>query len=123
MAMVQKPTPWTRHMDIKYHTLVKWVKRDLLRLKRINTTLNLADHFTKQLGTVLFHCHLDYILGNVPPAYSSASGSFDKPLPAARTPPVTPPPPIGSLPLFRPIVAAAARLRASWSYIINSTYI
>jgi hypothetical protein len=30
MAMAQKPTPRTRHMDIKYHVLVDWIKCDLL---------------------------------------------------------------------------------------------
>ncbi len=72
MAMSQKPTPRTHHMYIKYHAICKWVERDLLKLERIDTMINLADHFTKKLGRVLFHCHVDYIFGKVPPSYSSA---------------------------------------------------
>ncbi len=114
MAMAQKPIPWTRHMDIKYHALVEWVKRDLLKLERINTTLNLADHFTKQLGTVLFHCHVEYILGKVPPTYSNAFATFSKSLPTMLAPPTTPTPPIGPVTLFRPIAVTTALLQDSW---------
>jgi hypothetical protein len=49
MAMAQKPTPHTRYMDIKYHVLVDWIECVLLQLECIDTTLNMADHFTKQL--------------------------------------------------------------------------
>ena len=69
MANAQKPTPRTRHMDIKYHVLCEWVERDLLKLIRIHTSLNMADPFTKALGPALFHRHVDYILGHVPPTY------------------------------------------------------
>jgi hypothetical protein len=69
MAMAQKPTPRTRHMDIKYQVICEWVERDLIHLKRIDTTINLADLFTKQLGSTLFYRHLDYIHGHVPPHY------------------------------------------------------
>ncbi len=68
MAMVQKPTLQTRHMDIKYHVIMDWVEHDLLQLKWIDTTVNQADLFTKQLG---FYCHTDCVLGHVPPAYIS----------------------------------------------------
>jgi hypothetical protein len=65
MANAQKPTSRTRHMDIKYHAMCEWVERDLLLLKRVDTTVNMADHFTKQLGTTLFHRHVDYIMGTI----------------------------------------------------------
>ena len=61
MANASKPTPRTRHMDIKYHVICEWVERDLMKLERVNTTQNLADHFTKQLGPLLFSRHIDYI--------------------------------------------------------------
>jgi hypothetical protein len=76
MAMAQKPTPQTRHMDIEYHVLVEWVERDLLQLECIATSMNLADHFMKQLGRTLFHQHINYILGRVPLTYSSALNQF-----------------------------------------------
>jgi hypothetical protein len=70
MANAQKPTPRTCHMDIKYFSLSEWVEHDLMLLERIDTLINLADHFTKGLQTALFHCHGDFILGHIPPAYS-----------------------------------------------------
>ena len=83
MANAQKPTSRTRHMDIRYHVLCEWVERDLIVLERVDTTINEADHFTKPLSRVLFHRHIDYIMGHVPPEYSPAhahsTGQFDKP--------------------------------------------
>ena len=69
--MAQKPTPRTRHMDIKYQVICEWVERDLLHLKRIDTSINLADLFTKQLGTTLFYRHTDFVLGHVQPHYTT----------------------------------------------------
>ncbi len=71
MANAQKPTSRTRHMDIKFKVLCEWVELDLVQLERVDTTLNMANHFTKQLGPILFQRHNDYILGHVPPPYSS----------------------------------------------------
>ena len=74
MAMAQKPTPRTRHMDIKYQVICEWVEWDLLHLKRIDTFINLADLFTKQLGTTLFYRHTDFVLGHVPSHYATING-------------------------------------------------
>ena len=71
MAMAQKPTPRIRHIDIKYHALCQWVEQDLIKLEHIRTNINVADIFTKQLTTVLFRRHCDYLMGRVPPQYSS----------------------------------------------------
>jgi len=57
-------------MDIRYHALCEWVERDLITLQRIDTSLNQADHCTKNLSRQLFYRHVDYIMGHVPPAYS-----------------------------------------------------
>ena len=70
MAMAQKPASRTRHMDIKYHVIRDWVERDLIHLRRIDTTANLADLFTKPLGSTLFYRHTDYVLGHVRPFYA-----------------------------------------------------
>ncbi len=70
MANAQKLTSHTRHMDIRYHVLCEWVERDLIVLEHVDTTINEADHFTKLLSRVLFHRHIDYIMGHVPPEYS-----------------------------------------------------
>jgi len=70
MANAGKPTSQTRHIDIKFYALQEWVERDLLVLKRIDTAINMADHYTKPLPRILFHRHNDYNMGRVPPAYS-----------------------------------------------------
>ena len=48
MGNAQKPTPRTRHMDIKYFSICEWVDRDFMLLKRIDTKLNLSDHLTNK---------------------------------------------------------------------------
>ena len=70
MGNAQKPTPRTRHIDIKYFSLCEWIERDLMLLERIDTSINMSDHMTKNLQTILFHRHADFILGHVPPMYS-----------------------------------------------------
>lgn len=50
----------TRHMHIKYFSLQQWVEEDLITLHDIESTYNVSDTFTKQLGRVLFHKHNDY---------------------------------------------------------------
>jgi hypothetical protein len=70
MDNAPKPTPCMRHMDIKNFSLCQWVDRDLMHLERIDSTINMADHLTKGLQQVLFHRHMDFLLGHVPPKYS-----------------------------------------------------
>ncbi len=119
MVMAQKSTPQTRHMGIKYHVLVKWVERDLLQLEQINTSMNIADHFTKQLGCKLFHRHVDYILSKVPPTYSCAFGRFRLGLhkSTATTTLVQKP---ACSPLPNKFAAVATHLWTSWSQVIGS---
>lgn len=54
----------------------EWVERDLIKLERIDTTINMADHFTKSLSPILFRRHTDYIMGRVPPNYAQCNPSF-----------------------------------------------
>ncbi len=70
MGNAQKPMPRTRHIDIKYFSLCKRVEQDLVILDRIDTSVNMADHLTKALQQILFHCHANFLLGHVPPMYS-----------------------------------------------------
>ena len=72
MANAQQPTRRTRHMDIKHFALLDWVERDLIVLKRINTTDNYSDAMTKSLGRQLYYRHNDYILGKIIPKYAAA---------------------------------------------------
>ena len=112
MANAGKPTPRTRHMDIKFHALCEWVERDLLILQRVSTHQNLADHFTKSLSRILFHRHVDFIMGHVPPPYSPKFSEFLR---------VTTLPPsaatreeVGS----STFAAAAAKLESPWDLVI-----
>ena len=120
MANAQKPTPRTRHMDIKYNVLCEWVERDLIKLKRVDTSLNMADHFTKQLGPVLFNRHVDYLLGHVPPQYSACYKRVYNMLFGEK---VTSPP--AKAPLLpktfanHPAAAAAAKLFAAWHQVVG----
>jgi hypothetical protein len=70
MANAGKPTPRSRHIDIKFYAIQEWVERDLVVLKRIDTSINPADHLTKPLSRILFYRHRDFYLGHVPPTYS-----------------------------------------------------
>ena len=70
IANAQKASDRTRHMDIKYKVLGEWIDRDLMIMSRVSTATNEADQFTKSLGRILFHRHLDYVMGHVPPQYA-----------------------------------------------------
>jgi hypothetical protein len=76
MGNAQKPTPRTRHMDIKTFSLCKWVDWDLMNMEHIDTSINVADHFTKGLQHTLFHRHADFLLGHIPPKYLSVHQSL-----------------------------------------------
>ena len=56
-------------MAMEYQVICEWVERDLIRLKRIDTSINLADIFTKLLGRSLFYRHTNYVLGHIPSHY------------------------------------------------------
>ena len=123
MANAQKPTSRTRHMDIKYFVLCEWVERDLVKLERVDTSLNMADNFTKQLGPTLFNRHVDYIMGHVPPHYSACYNRMIGGMAKEKTKQdITPFPLPTSTPLLTsvgPAAAAAAKLYVSWSWVNN----
>ena len=106
MANAGKPTPRTRHIDIKYHSLCEWVDRDLILLERICTSQNMADHFTKALPRILFHRHVDFILGHVPPPHSPHFAAF-----------------FGLLDENNPPAAAAAKLDATTPFSHHVYYV
>ena len=111
-------------MDIKYNVLCKWVERDLIVLERVDTKLNMADHFTKQLGSLDFRRHTDYIFGHVPPAYSSCfqllhgllQTEKDQSKDKLMVPSVPIPP---TAPFYIPLAAAAEKIFAPWKHIIK----
>ncbi len=67
MGNAQKPTARICHIDIKYFALCDWVECDLIRLERIDTSINISNHLIKSLAMILFHRHADYLLGHIPP--------------------------------------------------------
>jgi dUTP pyrophosphatase len=71
MANSQQPTKRTRHMDIKHFAIQDWCQQDLLKLAAINTTDNWSDAMTKAQGRVLFHRHMNHILGRNTPKYAN----------------------------------------------------
>ena len=72
MGNAQQPTRRTWHMDIIIFPLLDWIERDLILMKRINTSDDSADTLTKSLGHNLFYRHNDYILGKTIPTYAAA---------------------------------------------------
>ena len=73
MANAQKPTKRTKHMETRFFALQDWVNRDLLTLRRINTSDNYSDAMTKALTKSLFYRHMDFIKGNMIPTYAYAN--------------------------------------------------
>ena len=88
-------------MGSKDHFLCDWVEHDLLVLSCVDTTMNMADHVTKQLGPTLFHRHIAYIMGHVPPQYTqhfqTLLGSVSIPMLTTPTPVFTSSTPIRTL--------------------------
>ncbi len=66
------------------------MERDILLLSCMDTLVNMSDHFTKQLGPTLFHHHVDYIMGWIPPHYTqwfkNLLGSSSRAVPARTVP-------------------------------------
>ena len=69
MGNAQQPTRSIRHMDLKKFSILDWIKRDLLVMKRIHISHNCSDGMTKQTGRQLFYHHFDYIMGRIKPTY------------------------------------------------------
>ena len=120
MANAQKPTPRTLHIDTKYNVLCKWVERDLIKLERVDVSLNMVDHFTKQLGPILFNRHVDYLLGHVPPQYLACYKRVYNMLSVEKTTSTNAKTP--RLPKYfaqHPAAAAAAKLFATWNRVVS----
>ena len=67
MANAGQPTRRTRHIETTQFALLDWVKRDLLHLEYSSTTNNCSDALTKPLARVLFHKHMDRLMGRIVP--------------------------------------------------------
>jgi hypothetical protein len=58
-----------QNMPYQY-ALCDWVEPDLIRLERVDTSINISNHLTKALSRILFYRHTNYLLGHIPPKYS-----------------------------------------------------
>lgn len=115
MANAQKPTPRTRHIDIKHFVLAEWVEQDLIKLERIDTSRNIADQYTKQLPRVLFHRHADYVMGRIPPEYSPCyQHVHDRLMAESSAPPTQPSFAVPDC----PAAAAAAKCMVQWNRML-----
>lgn len=65
MSHADHPTKWARHMDIKFFSLLDWVESDLLLLEPIEMAKNHSDLMTKSLRRILFHHHVDVLMGRI----------------------------------------------------------
>lgn len=65
MSNANHPTQQAQHMDIKFFLLLDWVESDLLLLEPIKTARNPSDLMTKLLGYLLFHQHVDVLMGRI----------------------------------------------------------
>ncbi len=83
MGNAQQPTPRTCHIDIKHFSLSECVQRNLILLDQIDTSINMSDHMTKSLQTLIFQQHADFLLRHIPasysPIYSTIVGTYTKP--------------------------------------------
>ena len=80
----------------------------------------MVDHYTKQLTPTLFYCHIDYIMGHVPPMYSPVfKSSFYGIRPSKKEELTYTHPPFDFPEKYDSILAAAAaaKLFACWSTI------
>jgi hypothetical protein len=117
MANAGKPTPQSRHINIKFYAIQEWVERDLVVLKRIDTLVNTADHLIKPLSRILlFYRHRDFYMGHVPPTCSPKNNEF------ARNYTLSDPAnPVSVEPNV--VSAEAAKSLAPWDKVINTIYL
>jgi hypothetical protein len=109
MANAGKPTPRSRHIDVK-------VERDFIVLKRIDTSVNMADHLTKPLSRILFYRHRDFYMGHVPPTYSPGYNEVTQIYTLSD--------PANPVSLEPNVVSAkASKSLAPWDKVINAIYL
>ena len=78
MARTPKLQPRTKFINCKYHHFRSFVESGQIKLYSVRTNEQLADLFTKPLGTDLFHKFTEAIFGWRHPKASTARGSVRK---------------------------------------------
>jgi hypothetical protein len=69
IAVAQRPTRRTRHVELKNFAIMDWTEADLLTYDRCPTAVNLSDSLTKATGRIKHYEQFDIIMGYYPPAY------------------------------------------------------
>jgi hypothetical protein len=115
MANAGKPTPRTRHIDIKFYSIQDWVERDLLVLRCIDTLINTADHLTKPLSRILLYRHRDFYMGHVPRTYSPKYNDVVRVYCLSDPSLVTPTPNV--------VTVSAAKTLGPWDKVVQSLYL
>ena len=62
MVTSGKPTKHTKHIDICWLSLHKWIKHKFVGIEHIKRNHNIPDPFKKARAYKLFHCHLDVLM-------------------------------------------------------------
>jgi hypothetical protein len=52
-----------RHVDMQYFAIQEWVKLDEITVRKVHTTVNVADLMTKALSPKLHYLHMNRLMG------------------------------------------------------------
>jgi hypothetical protein len=74
MANAGKPTERSRHIDVQYFALLKWVKEGDVLLVHIAGIWNPSNALKKPLGWVINHNNYYRVMGLAGSPYSDTSG-------------------------------------------------
>eukprot|EP00957_Ditylum_brightwellii_P059463 4514280-Ditylum_brightwellii.AAC.1 len=74
MANISKPNDRTRHIDISYFAIQKWVSKGDIKLAHIRGVIIPSDALTKALGWMLHCCHVSRMMGHVGSHHTNTSG-------------------------------------------------
>ena len=69
VTQASKPTKRMRHVETRHFAILQWIQKDLIRVKKIDTSDNSSDVLTKATGRVIFYRHMETITGKRTPLY------------------------------------------------------
>ena len=69
MTKTQQSSRRTKHIDIKYFSILQWTEDELITFQQTKSECNFADSLSKITGKCKFHQHADIFTGRRPPQY------------------------------------------------------
>ena len=69
MTKTQQSSRRTKHIDIKYFSIIQWTEDELITFQQTKSEYNFADNLRKITGKCKFHQHADIFMGRRPPQY------------------------------------------------------